>query len=88
MNETLAYQILGGLATLAASWGGVRVMVAELRDRVSKHETSIQDVRLKVATLEAQHDGLGHRLDEALGKLEQVTQDLQRVALEIARSSR
>ena len=86
--DQLAPEILLAVMTLAGTWGVVKSQLSDLR--VSNTETvkGLQEVRLKVATLEAQHDGLGQRLDEALGKLEQVTQDLQQVALQIARSSR
>ena len=84
MSDTLIYQVLGGLATFAASIGGMRVMVTDLREKVKEAEAERQSIRDRVTRLEERHDGLVQKIDHALDKLETVTGKLEALAIRIA----
>lgn len=78
------YQILGGIVTIAVSWGGVQAKMSALDSRTSEQEKHVQDLRMDVAALKASHAGLDSLMNRALDDLKEVTSKLEALAIKIA----
>lgn len=92
MEQAILEKIAGQLLTLfvgiIGAWAVMRSQVADLREKSKADSETVMALQIQVAKLESTNDGFSKKLDDAVEKLETITESLQKLAIDIARNSK
>lgn len=87
MDLKILLEVVLIIAGIMGAYGAMKTQVADLRKDSEKKSEQINKLELEQARLGERHNGFGEKLDGALDKLETVTGQLQKIAIEIARGA-
>lgn len=88
MDPKILLDVIIAAAGLVGVWAVMKSQVSDLRTVSEQQSKKINMLELEQARLGERHNGFGEKLDGALEKLESITGQLQKIAIEIARGTK